>query len=216
MIKFKKEKVQIEIFGKDIVAIFLNQLEYFISGSALIISIITAIFTAHKNRDLTHVIFNKPIFITSHQGESPKYPEVQGAAPNGITQVKTAIEIINASNHNRGYFDYRVTIVSDGLNIHLENKQNNTSGNLDERSHNTLIFEGESNLYVNPRSDMQAIISVKLVKRRLIPFLMYSNKTKITKNILWGTPVDFILENTDLLDEKSPARKILNKMKRRR
>ena len=173
-------------------------------------------FTAHKNRDLTHVIINKPVFITSQQGEAPKYPEVQGVGSNGKTQVKTAIEIINASNHNRGYFDYRVTIVSDGLKVHLENMQNNTSGNLVERSHNTLTFEGESNIYVSPRSDIQAIISVKLVKRRVIPFLMYSKKMKKTKSILWGTPVDFILEKTDLLDDSNLVRKVINKIKRRR
>lgn len=155
---------------------------------------ITAIFTAHKNRDLTHVIFNKPVYMVSEKGKDLTGPEAHGAASTDRTYLKTSIEIINASNHNRGYYDYQIYIITGKRKIYLNNKHNNSSGNLGERSHHTLIYEGECNEYFDTETDFKVIITVKLVKRRLLPFFMYKVKRKSIKRVLWGSAPDHVLK----------------------
>ena len=185
---------------------FVNYFQYFMSGLALIVSIITAIYTINRNRDVTHVFFNKPVFITSSKGRESSGPEVHGAASDDETRIKTSIEIINASNHNRGYFDYKLQVHFDSSSINIRNKRDVVSGNLRERSHNTLMFEGITNRYIDSSSDFEVVVSVKIVKRRIFNKSMYIEKRANIKNILWGTGHDHVLEQSSSLDKPNKLR----------
>lgn len=176
------------LWGKDIVAIFFNQLEYIISGIALLISI----GGVYKNRDLTKVLFNQPIYITSDKGQEPI---AVGAGGNEYTRVKTAVHIINASNHNRGYFDYNVKITGNDFKIVF--KDDSTSeGNLDERSYNYLLLKGSSTQYIPHDEKITVEISIKLITNSFFRKKYYKEYKSVIDNVLWGDIQDEALEHT--------------------
>lgn len=176
------------IFEKDIVAIFFNQLEYFISGTALLISI----GSAYKNRDLTKVLFNKPVYIASEKGREPV---VKGASGSEFTKVKTSIHIINASNHNRGYFDYHVKITGEGFKLVFKD-DNFSEGNLSERSYNYLLLSGNVPQYITPDEKITVEISIKLITNSIFKKRYYKEYHSIIDEVLWGEVQDETLVHT--------------------
>ncbi|MBF0754844.1 hypothetical protein E4T89_11370 [Jeotgalicoccus nanhaiensis] len=151
-----------------------------------------SIGAVYKNRDLTKVLFNKPLYIVAGKGPEPL---IVGVGSNDYTRVKTAIHIINASNHNRGYFDYNVKITGKDFNIIF--KDDSTSeGNLHERSYNYLLLKGDSTQYIPHDEKITVEISIKLIVNSFFSKKYYKEYNSIITDVLWGDISDEALEHT--------------------
>ena len=82
------------------------KIEIVISSLALIVSVISAWYAYVKNKDYIDIIISRPMFLTD---SVYVHHEAEGPLRTGRKDtVYTSINILNASNHDIGFFDFEL------------------------------------------------------------------------------------------------------------
>lgn len=165
-----------------IIDYFAQNPEVFISIVAVALSGWSLMYNHFKNKDFVQIIFKDKLKISISSYEFIK-PDTKNYPPKdedyetkSTIGFESNLTILNASNHNVGYYDFELIVYEKGELILRLPYEGENNGNISERSHNVFNLRFSTDEEVNELDDLTAYLSVKIIKRKF-----WSNDNYVVK-----------------------------------
>lgn len=178
-----KEVIEIFIFMFGVIIdYFVQNPEVFISIVAVSLSGWSLIYNYFKNKDFVQIIFKHKLKISISTISYTK-PNIKKYPPTAedyefesTVHFETDLTMLNASNHNVGYYDFELIVYDKGEQILRLPYLGENTGNILERSHNTFSLSFTTKEEIEHLENLSAFLSVKIITRKF-----WSNNNYVVK-----------------------------------